>query len=127
MCETIQFTVDWKIKDTNLEDIRNLLSVTFEEFAESVELVLINDKHSITITCYAPHYQMDSLVLIARKNCHSLIERGLIDLTIGYHTIYNRQQDEVQYLLLINYYVPFDRFSDPLIQSAALNLKIQKV
>ena len=55
-----------------------------------MEVVALNEANSIAIVCYAPHHLMDSLLLTAQDNLETVIELGLIQLTIGYYTIYDK-------------------------------------
>ena len=93
-CETIKFVLEWKPSERSLSDITALLRITFQD--NRVEVVVIKEGNSIIVTCYAPHYLMESLLVTARDNVDMLKEMGLISLTIGYYTVYDEHAiDEV--------------------------------
>ena len=95
-CETIEFVLDWEADKYTLRDVKELLSKAFEDVVNSVQVRVINDGNSIIVTCYAPQNLMDILLLIATKNLDLLKGMGLMKLSIGYHTIYDkRKRDEV--------------------------------
>ncbi|XP_019850766.1 PREDICTED: ranBP-type and C3HC4-type zinc finger-containing protein 1-like [Amphimedon queenslandica] len=86
-CETIKFVLKWNPSKHSLSNIKALLSKTFKD--NQVEVVVIKEGNSIIVTCYAPHYLMESLLVTARDNIDMLKEMGLISLTIGYYTVYD--------------------------------------
>ena len=86
-CETIKFVLKWNPSERSLSSIRALLWKTFKD--NQVEVVVIEEGNSIIVTCYAPHYLMESLLVTARDNVDMLKEEGLISLTIGYYTVYD--------------------------------------
>ena len=93
-CETIKFVLEWKPNEHSLSDIRALLRIAFQD--NQVQVVTIKEGNSIIVTCYAPHYLMESLLVTARDNVDMLKEMGLISLTIGYYTVYDEHAiDEV--------------------------------
>ena len=97
ICETIEFVLEWEVDKYTLKHIKDLLSKAFEDMAESVQVRAINEGNSIIVTCYAPHYMMDILLVTANENLDLLKEMGLLKLTIGYHTIYDKcQRDKVR-------------------------------
>lgn len=99
ICETIRFTLDWEIDEHKFNDIRNLLTKAFRKMAARVEVVLIKSNNSVTIICYAPHYLMGSLLLIAKDNLNILKREGLITLVIGYYTVYDQRSGTEKVLL----------------------------
>ena len=101
-CETIKFVLKWNPKDHSLSNIRGLLWKTFKD--NQVEVVVIEEGNSTIVTCYAPHYLMESLLLTARENLDVLKEEmGLITLTIGYFTVYDQNMiDKVRYTVMYN-------------------------
>ena len=103
-CETIKFVLKWNPSEHSLSDIKGLLWKTFKD--NQVEVVVIEEGNSIIVTCYAPHYLMESLLLTARENLDVLKEEmGLISLTIGYFTVYDQHViDEVRYTAVYNVY-----------------------
>ena len=97
ICETIEFILEWEVDKHTLKHIRDLLSKAFEDMAESVQVITINEGKSIIVTCYAPQYMMDILLVTGNENLDLLKEMGLIQLTIGYRTIFDkRQRDKVR-------------------------------
>ena len=101
-CETIKFVLKWNPSEHSLSDIKGLLWKTFKD--NQVEVVVIEEGNSIIVTCYAPHYLMESLLLTARENLDVLKEEmGLISLTIGYFTVYDQHMiDKVRYTVMYN-------------------------
>ena len=96
-CETIEFVLEWEADKYTLRDIKHLLSKAFGDMAKSVQVRNINDGNSIIVTCYAPPSLMDFLLTAVERNLNLLKENGMIKLTFGYHTIYDkRQRDEVR-------------------------------
>ena len=99
-CEKIKFVLEWKPNEHSLSDIRALLRIAFQD--NQVEVVTIKEGNSIIVTCYAPHYLMESLLVTARDNVDMLKEMGLISLTIGYYTVYDEHAiDEVSECMCI--------------------------
>ena len=99
-CETIKFVLKWNPSEHSLSSIRALLWKTFKD--NQVEVVVIKEGNSIIVTCYAPHYLMESLLVTARDNVDMLKEMGLISLTIGYYTVYDEHAiDEVSECMCI--------------------------
>ncbi|XP_019858845.1 PREDICTED: uncharacterized protein LOC109587067 [Amphimedon queenslandica] len=98
-CETIKFILKWNPSEHSLSSIRALLWKTFKD--NQVEVVVIKEGNSIIVTCYAPHYLMESLLVTARDNVDMLKEMGLISLTIGYYTVYDEHaiDEEVKSLM----------------------------
>ncbi|XP_019860671.1 PREDICTED: uncharacterized protein LOC109588993 [Amphimedon queenslandica] len=98
-CETIRFVLEWIPKEHSLSDIKALLRKTFQD--NQVDVVTIEEGNSIIVTCYAPHYLMESLLVTARDNFDMLKEMGLISLTIGYYTVYDEHaiDEEVKSLM----------------------------
>ena len=96
-CETIEFVLEWEADKYTLRDIKHLLSKAFEDMAKSVQVRDINDGNSIIVTCYAPLSLMVFLLTAAERNLNLLKANGMIKLTFGYHTIYDKhQRDEVR-------------------------------
>ena len=80
-----------------LSDIRHLLTKAFEDTVNTIQVRAIKEGNSIIVTCYAPHHMMDILLVTAEENIILLKELGLVKLTIGYHTIYDKhQRDKVR-------------------------------
>ena len=96
-CETIVFILEWKTDDHTLFDIRGLLSKAFKDMAKKVQVRAINEGNSIIVTCYSPQSLIGILLITAKENLESLKQLGVIKLTIGYHTIYDKcQRDKVR-------------------------------
>ncbi|XP_019858256.1 PREDICTED: uncharacterized protein LOC109586504 [Amphimedon queenslandica] len=93
------FVLKWNPSEHSLSSIRALLWKTFKD--NQVEVVVIKEGNSIIVTCYAPHYLMESLLVTARDNVDLLKEMGLISLTIGYYTVYDEHgiDEEVKSLM----------------------------
>ncbi|XP_019860598.1 PREDICTED: uncharacterized protein LOC109588939, partial [Amphimedon queenslandica] len=98
-CETIKFVLKWNPSEHSLSSISALLWKTFKD--NQVEVIVIKEGNSIIVTCYAPHYLMESLLVTARDNIDMLKEMGLISLTIGYYTVYDEHaiDEEVKSLM----------------------------
>ena len=96
-CETIEFILEWEADKYTLRDIKDLLSKAFKDMAKSVQVRAIKEGNSIVVTCYAPHYMIDILLITAEENLDILKEMGLKQFTLGYHTIYDKcQRDKVR-------------------------------
>ena len=96
-CDTIRFIVDWEVDRCTLNNIKVLLQRAFIDLVNRVEVIEANKGHSILITCYAPHYLMYILYKEAQENIEELKKIGLIELTIGYYTLYNIHDVSVLY------------------------------
>ena len=96
-CETIEFILEWEADKYTLRDIKDLLSKAFKDLAKSVQVRAIREGNSIIVTCYAPHYIVDILLITAKENLDILKDMGMKKLTLGYCTIYDkRQRDKVR-------------------------------
>ena len=97
ICETIVFILDWEADKCTLIDIKGLLSKAFKGLAKSVQVRAVNEGNSIIVTCYAPQSLIDLLLMTAKDNLDLLKQLGVIKLTIGYCTIFDkRQRDKVR-------------------------------
>ena len=96
-CNTIQIVVNWKADECTLNRIQEFLSVALKSLAKRVEVIRFDEGRSITITCYSPHHLMDLLLAIAQENIEILKKMGLIELTIGYYTVYSKHEVSVIY------------------------------
>ena len=96
-CETITFVVEGNPDEYMLDDVRNLLSATFEILSRSVHVLVIKEGNSIIIKCCFPVHLAMLLIAEAFDNLETLKQRfGLLSLTIGYVTVWNKQnRDEV--------------------------------
>ena len=92
ICDSIQFTLGWEPEDHSLNDIRNLLEEAFKELSKRIIIRSIDDGNSIIIICYGPHHLLAALLLEAQDNLTVLMkEFSLIELTIGYYTVYDKR------------------------------------
>ena len=97
-CETIEFIWKWEADKYTLRDIKDLLSKAFKDLAKSVQVRAIKEGNSIIVTCYAPQYMMDVLLITAEENLDILKEVGVKKLTLDYCTIYDKcQRDKVRH------------------------------
>ena len=97
-CETIEFILEWEADKYTLRDIKDLLSKAFKDLAKSVQVRAIKEGNSIIVTCYAPQYMMDVLLITAEENLDILKEVGVKKITLDYCTIYDkRQRDTVRH------------------------------
>lgn len=93
-CETIVFVLDWNPMNVTLEEIKDLLSETFER---NIEIRCVTDGNSITVTCFFPLDLTAVHIAKAQETLEALKERGLIRLVVGYCTIYDKhRRDKVQ-------------------------------
>ena len=108
-CETITFVVEGNPEEYMLDDVRNLLSATFQKLSLTVKVVVIKEGNSIIIKCCFPVHLAMLLIAEAFDNLETLKQRfGLSSLTIGYVTVWNKQnRDEVNKInkLTIKYFV----------------------
>ena len=96
-CESIEFVLEWKTDEYTLSHIKDLLSKAFEDLAKSVQVRAVNEGNSIIVTCYAPEYMMDTLLMTAKKNLDLLKKIGVTKFIMSYHTIFDtHQRDEVR-------------------------------
>ena len=96
-CNTIQIVVNWKADECTLNRIQEFLSVALKSLAKRVEVIRFDEGRSITIACYFPHHLMDLLLAIVQENIEILKKMGLIELTIGYYTVYSKHEVSVIY------------------------------
>ena len=96
-CETIKFVLEWETDKHTFNEIKELLWKAFGKMAKRVLVKHIDEGNSIIVTCYAPEYVMNILLMEAQKNLHILIKMGVIKLTIAFHTIWDeRNKDKVR-------------------------------
>ncbi|XP_019858261.1 PREDICTED: uncharacterized protein LOC109586506 [Amphimedon queenslandica] len=84
-----------------------------------VEVVVIKEGNSIIVTCYAPHYLMESLLVTARDSVDMLKEMGLISLTIGYYTVYDEHAIDEEVKSLMKKLEMVERERDDLLEENA--------
>ena len=94
-CNTIVFVLDWEPDEYTLNDIKNLLSKAFKDMADSVQVRTISEGNSIIVTCYAPHHMMDILLMIAEESFDLLKQSGVIKLTFGYFTVFDKYKRDL--------------------------------
>ena len=93
-CETAVFVLDWDPKGCTLEDIKDILA---ESVNGNVQIHVIRENQSISVTCFFPLSLTTSLIARAQETLESMKKRGLIQLTVGYCTIYDKhQRDKVR-------------------------------
>ena len=94
-CNTIVFVLAWEPDEYTLNDIKNLLSKAFKDMADSVQVRTISEGNSIIVTCYAPHHMMDILLMIAEESFDLLKQSGVIKLTFGYFTVFDKYKRDL--------------------------------
>ena len=92
-CETAVFVLNWDPKGCTLEDINVLLAELVEE---NVQIRVIRDNQSISVTCFFPLNLTTILIVKAQETLESLKMRGLIQLTVGHCVIYDHRRDKVR-------------------------------
>lgn len=102
-CETIEFVLGWDADECTISDITDTLLKPFDSTIKSIQIRAINnDNDLVTVTCYAPQYLIDNLVITADENLNLLKENGVIKLVIGYHTLLDKPKiEEVFHILCI--------------------------
>ena len=102
-CETATFVLDWNPDEHMLDDVRNLLSATFESLSLTVKIVVIKEGKSIIITCTFPVHLAMFLVEKAFDNLEVLKQKfGLLSLTIGCVTVLKRDKVKTKLILYNN-------------------------
>ena len=93
-CETAVFVLDWDPKGCTLEDIKDLLAESVEG---NVEIRDIREGKSIIVTCFFPLSLTTLLIAKAQETLELMKKKGLIQLIVGYCTIYDKyQKDKVK-------------------------------
>ena len=82
-CETAKFVLDWNPDNTTLNDVRNILAVSFQKLEKSVKIDVIKKGNSITVTCSFPLHLLVRLIGIAQETVELVKKRRLIRLIIG--------------------------------------------
>ena len=102
-CETIEFLLEWDPDACTLSDITDTLLKPFDSTIKFIQIKAINnDNDLVTVTCYAPQYLIDNLVITADENLDLLKENGVLKLVIGYHTLLDKpKREEVFHLFCI--------------------------
>ena len=89
-CEEIIFVVGQNVKDSTINDVREIIGDAFGEYTPTVKVKVIRTGNSFSITCSFPLTLSEPLILIALQNLELLKKRGLQKLTIGYCTLYSQ-------------------------------------
>ena len=80
--DKIVFRLQWKTNQKTMNDIRDVLRMSFGRLADRVQIVVIEDG-SVVVVCWAPRYLMEELVRQASERVHMLAEVSVIKLTVG--------------------------------------------
>ena len=88
-CETITYVFDWRPDEKKLKDITDILSECSGKF---VRIRYIDTGYSIAVTCSFPYSLLGVLIARVMENLQFLIKNGLIKLTIGYWTIWEKEK-----------------------------------
>ena len=88
-CETATYVFDWEPDEHVLKDIRDILS---KSSGRLVTIKFIETIRSISITCTFPHFLIGAVITKAIENIEMLKENGLMELTVGYSTIWKREE-----------------------------------
>ena len=91
--ETAIFVLDWDPTNYTLQDIRDIIAESVEE---NVQIRVIREGNSIIVTCFFPLSLTMSIITRAQETLKELKKKGLIQLTIGYCTIYDHRRDKVR-------------------------------
>ena len=98
-CETITYVFDWQPDDERkLNDIKDILSKTSGKL---VKIKFMDTGNSIVVTCSFPYSHTGVLIVRLVENLQLLKKHDLIKLTIGYLTLWEREEkrEEVSVLL----------------------------
>ena len=102
-CETAVFVLDWDPTNYTLQDIRDIIAESVED---NIQIRVIREGKSIIVTCFFPLSLTSSIIARAQETLESVKKKGLIQLTIGYYTIYDKyQRDKVVIVLDNSYYM----------------------
>ena len=102
-CETAEFVLDWDPTNYTLQDIRDIIAESVED---NVQICVIREGKSITVTCFFQLNLMTSIIAKAQETLEEMKKKGLIKLTIGYCIIYDKhQRDKVVTVLDNKYYM----------------------
>ena len=88
-CETITYVFDWQPDERMLKDITDILS---ECSGKLVRIRYIEKGYSIAVTCSFSYFLTGVLITRVMENLQFLIKNGLIKLTIGYWTIWEKEK-----------------------------------
>ena len=88
-CETITYVFDWRPDKRMLNDITDILSEMSGKF---VKIKYIDTGYSIAVTCSFPYSLLGVLITRVMENLQQMKDNGLIKLTIGYWTIWEKEK-----------------------------------
>ena len=88
-CETITYVFDWRPDEKMLNDITDILS---KSSGKLIRIRYINEGSSIAVTCSFPYSLHGVLITRIMENLQLLKDKGLIKLTIGYWTIWEKEK-----------------------------------
>ena len=88
-CETVTYVFDWRPDERMLNDIKDILS---KSSGKLVRIRYIDTGYSIVVTCSFSYSLHGVLVARVMENLQFLIKNGLIKLTIGYWTIWEKEK-----------------------------------
>ena len=100
-CETAIFVLDWDPTAYTLQDIQDIIA---ESVDENMHISVIRKGNSIVVTCFFPLSITIVLIAKAQETLEKMKKKGLIQLTIGYCTIYDKHQRDKVVILHNNYY-----------------------
>ena len=107
-CETITVTVDKDIEQICFEDIGILMKSAFETLSSSIHVHVIRRDNSFTIICSFSLTLSASLISKALKNLKVLKEKGIINITIGYCTVYDYKEVSNSFFILLHCFYIFN-------------------
>ena len=97
-CETVRFTLEWKSDKVYLKNVLDLLSKVFKDNHNNIYVTDIRQENFVHVICYCPQHITNLLVIEAKKNSEALEKFEVIQLTIGYHTVWEYERDKVHNL-----------------------------
>ena len=100
-CETAIFVLDWDPTNYTLQDIRDIIAESVED---NVQIRVIREGRSIIVTCFFPLSLTTSIIARAQETLEEMKKKGLIQLTVGYCTIYDKHQRDKVIIVLDNSY-----------------------
>ena len=101
--ETAIFVFDWDPEDYTLKDIQEIIGKSVEEI---VQIRVIRKEKSTTVVCSFPLCLMVLLIARVQETLEEMMKKGLIQLTVGFCTIYDKdQRDKVVIVLDNSYYM----------------------
>ena len=92
-CETAIFVLNWDPTNYTLQDIRDIIAESVEG---NVEIRDLREGKSIIVTCFFPLSLTSSIIARAQETLEEMKKKGLLQLTVGYCTIYDHRRDKVR-------------------------------